>query len=55
VPPDLVRDQEGVEVMYVSFLHAQTRINISPSRDRLIGWFPISAVKSRLCPVSDRI
>jgi hypothetical protein len=37
VPPDLVPDQEGVEVMYVSFLHAQTHINISPSRDWLIG------------------
>jgi hypothetical protein len=37
VSPDLVPDQEGVEVMYVSFLHAQTRINISTSRDRLIG------------------
>jgi hypothetical protein len=35
--PDLVPDQEGVEVIYVSFLHAQTRVNISPSRDRLIG------------------
>jgi hypothetical protein len=37
VPPDLVPDQEGVEVIYVSFLHAQTRVNISPSHDRLIG------------------
>jgi hypothetical protein len=37
VPPDLVLDQEGVEVIYVSFMHAQTRVNISPSRDRLIG------------------
>jgi hypothetical protein len=37
VPPDLVPDQEGVEVISVSFLHAQTRSNISPSRDRLIG------------------
>jgi hypothetical protein len=36
VPPDLVPDQEGVEVISVSFLHAQTRSNISPSRDRLI-------------------
>jgi hypothetical protein len=36
VPPDLVPDQEGVEVILVSFLHAQTRSNISPSRDRLI-------------------
>jgi hypothetical protein len=48
VPPDLVPDQEGVEVISVSFLHAQTRPNISPSRDQLIGWSPISAVKSRL-------
>jgi hypothetical protein len=37
VPPDLVLDQEGVEVIYVSFLHAKTRVNISPSRDWLIG------------------
>jgi hypothetical protein len=37
VPPDLVPDQEGVEVISVSFLHAQTRSNISPSRDWLIG------------------
>jgi hypothetical protein len=37
VPPDLVPDQEGVEVIYVNFLHAQTRLNISPSSDRLIG------------------
>jgi hypothetical protein len=37
VPPDFVPDQEGVEVISVSFLHAQTRLNISPSRDRLIG------------------
>jgi hypothetical protein len=37
VPPNLVPDQEGVEVISVSFLHAQTRSNISPSRDRLIG------------------
>jgi hypothetical protein len=37
VPPDLVPDQEGAEVISVSFLHAQTRSNISPSRDRLIG------------------
>jgi hypothetical protein len=36
VPPDLVRDQEGAEMIYVSFLHAQTHVNISPSRDRLI-------------------
>jgi hypothetical protein len=33
VPPDLVPDQKGVK----HFLHAQTRINISPSRDWLIG------------------
>jgi hypothetical protein len=25
------------KVLYVSFLHAQTHVNISPSRDRLIG------------------
>jgi hypothetical protein len=37
VPPDLILDQEGVEVIYVSFLHAQTHVNISPSHDRLIG------------------
>jgi hypothetical protein len=37
VPPDLVPDQEGVEVISVTFLHAQTRSNISPSHDRLIG------------------
>jgi hypothetical protein len=37
VPPDLVPDPEGVEAIYISFLHAQTRINISSSRDRLIG------------------
>jgi hypothetical protein len=37
VPPDLVPDQEGVEVIYVSFLHAQICVNISPSHDRLIG------------------
>jgi hypothetical protein len=37
VPPDLLPDQEGVEVIYVSFLHAQTHVKISPSHDRLIG------------------
>jgi hypothetical protein len=37
VPPDLVPDQEGVEVISISYLHAQTRSNISPSRDQLIG------------------
>jgi hypothetical protein len=37
VPPDLVPDQEGVEVISVSFLHAQTHLNISSSRDQLIG------------------
>jgi hypothetical protein len=37
VPPDLVPDQEGVDVTSVSFLHAQTRSNVSLSRDRLIG------------------
>jgi hypothetical protein len=37
VPPDLVPDQESVEVILVSFLHAQTCLNISSSRDRLIG------------------
>jgi hypothetical protein len=37
VPPDFVLDQEGAEVIYVSFLHAQTRVNISPSYDQLIG------------------
>jgi hypothetical protein len=37
VPPDLVPDQEGVEVILVSFLHAQTCSNISLSCDRLIG------------------
>jgi hypothetical protein len=37
MPPDLAPDQEGVEVISVSFLHAQTRSNISPSRDQLIG------------------
>jgi hypothetical protein len=37
VPPDLVPDQEGVNVIAVSFLHAQTRSNISPSSDQLIG------------------
>jgi hypothetical protein len=36
VPPDLVPDQEGVEVIYVSFLHAQTHVNIRSSHDRLI-------------------
>jgi hypothetical protein len=36
VPPDLVPDQEGVEVIYVSFLHAQTRINTSPTHDQHI-------------------
>jgi hypothetical protein len=43
------------KVLYVSFLHAQTHINISPSRDRLIRWLPISAVKSLLYSVPDRI
>jgi hypothetical protein len=37
MPPDLVPNQEGVEVISVSFLHAQTRSNISSSCDRLIG------------------
>jgi hypothetical protein len=36
VPPDLVPDQEGEEVTCVSFLHAQTHVNISPSYDWLI-------------------
>jgi hypothetical protein len=35
--PDLVPNQEGVDVLSVSFLHAQTRLNINPSYDRLIG------------------
>jgi hypothetical protein len=48
MPPDLVPDQEGVEVISVSFLDAQTRVNISLSCNRLIGWLPISAIKSRL-------
>jgi hypothetical protein len=37
MPPDLVPDQEGVEVISVSFLDAQTRVNISLSCNRLIG------------------
>jgi hypothetical protein len=37
VPPDLVPDQEGVEVILVSFLHAQTCSNFRSSHDRLIG------------------
>jgi hypothetical protein len=37
MPPDLAPNQEGVDVISVSFLHAQTRSNISPNRDRLIG------------------
>jgi hypothetical protein len=37
VSPDLVPDQEGLEGIYVSFLHVQTRVNVSPSRNRLIG------------------
>jgi hypothetical protein len=37
VPPDLVPDQEGIKVIHISFLHAQKRINISPSHDRLIS------------------
>jgi hypothetical protein len=37
VPPDLIPDQEGVEVISVSFLHLQTRSNVSPSHDQLIG------------------
>jgi hypothetical protein len=37
VPPDLVPDQKGVEVIYVSFLHTQTCVNISLSHDQLIG------------------
>jgi hypothetical protein len=37
VPPNLVPNQEGAEVIYISFLHAQTRVNISPSCNRLIG------------------
>jgi hypothetical protein len=36
VPPDLVPDHEGVDVVLVSFLHAQTRLNVNPSHDRLI-------------------
>jgi hypothetical protein len=48
VPPDLVPNQEVIEVISVSFLHTQTCSNISPSRDRLIGESPISALKSRL-------
>jgi hypothetical protein len=51
VSPDLVPDQEGV---YVSFLHTQTRINISPSRDQLM-LITVSAVKSRLCSIPDQI
>jgi hypothetical protein len=37
VPPDLIPDQEGVDVVSVSFLHAQTCLNVNPSHDRLIG------------------
>jgi hypothetical protein len=37
VPPDLVPDQEGVNVLPVSFLHAQTHLNVNPGHDRLIG------------------
>jgi hypothetical protein len=36
VPPNLVPDQEGVDEVSVSFLHAQIRLNVNPSRDRLI-------------------
>jgi hypothetical protein len=36
VPPDLVLDQGGVEVISVSFLRAQTHSSISPSHNRLI-------------------
>jgi hypothetical protein len=37
VPPNLVPDQEDVEMILVSSQHAQTHSNISPSRDRIIG------------------
>jgi hypothetical protein len=37
MPPDLVPDQKGVDVISVSFLHAQTHSNVSPRRNRLIG------------------
>jgi hypothetical protein len=37
VPPDLVPDQEGVDMVSVSFLHTPTHVDVSPSRDRLIG------------------
>jgi hypothetical protein len=50
-----IPDQEGVYVFSVSFLRTQTCSNVSPSRDRLSGWPPQSAVKIRLPPVSDRI
>jgi hypothetical protein len=36
VTPDLIPDWEGIEVIYISFLHAQTHVNITPSHDRLI-------------------
>jgi hypothetical protein len=36
VPPDHVPDQEGVDVVSVSLLHVQTRLNVNPSRDMLI-------------------
>jgi hypothetical protein len=52
VPPNLYLIRK---VLCVSFLHTQTCVNVSPSRDRLIGCFPVSAVKSRLCSVPDRI
>jgi hypothetical protein len=37
VRPDLVPNQEGVDVISVSFLHAQTHSNVSASHDQLIG------------------
>jgi hypothetical protein len=37
MPPDLVTNHESVEVISISFLHAQTRSNISLSRDQFIG------------------
>jgi hypothetical protein len=37
MPPGLVPYQEGVDVVSVSFLHAQTRLNVNPSCDLLIG------------------
>ena len=45
-----IPDQEGANVLSMVCLHAQTHVNISPSRGRLLGMTLASALKSRSSP-----